>query len=544
MLGHAHDLVAASGYAEGTDRRGSGLLVSVVDAVKRYERETGRVVIVEPVDEAIEHPEAVIAAITNEFEGRFCDVPEAYASGLGPLAYGGLASRWDKGRLQWFLDTTNAPSGPNYANLLTSAFTAWSAAVPFFTFVPAAAASGADIVIRFGGPSLDQRFTGPGGVMASAGYPPSGRISFDMREPWAKATFAPVALHEIGHALGLSHSTNRNSVMYPYANGATTLDAETIDAVRATYGWRSQRRLDDRASSDGPALTTTTHVNFTSSDSRAWMAWKGAGGDNHIWWASSDDGRVWGQQKRIDDARSSHGPALSDWYPGGAFNPSLFLAWKGEGDDQRLFWTRSRGTVEFEAHQRFDDRLSVARPAVAWFDGTIVMAWRGATNERIYWSRFDGRSWTDQEAIAGRMTSHAPALAVLGDRLYMFWQGTGDDDRIFHAFLPKGWGPIWSAGIEVTYVSTDTSGETRHGVRTSAQPVVCSRGDSLTLAFKGRGEDALWHMPLRGGEWSGPAQVPAVLSSSSPGITTLDGGLVMAWRAQAPEQTLHCSRLG
>ena len=50
-----------------------------------------------------------------------------------------------------------------------------------------------------------------------------------------------VALHEIGHALGLAHSDNPSAVMYPYYKLSTGLSSDDIAAVQALYGIRGSQ---------------------------------------------------------------------------------------------------------------------------------------------------------------------------------------------------------------------------------------------------------------------------------------------------------------
>ena len=51
--------------------------------------------------------------------------------------------------------------------------------------------------------------------------------------------FFPNALHEIGHILGLKHSDDKNSVMWPIAHhGHIGLQEDDIKGIQALYGKR------------------------------------------------------------------------------------------------------------------------------------------------------------------------------------------------------------------------------------------------------------------------------------------------------------------
>lgn len=92
---------------------------------------------------------------------------------------------------------------------------------------------------------------GPGGTFAYACYPCSGSCSgdchFDLYDAWSSADVTPsnrvdfvsVALHEIGHALGMLHSPgHRDAVMYPkfaFSEQRRSLTQDDIGGIRELY---------------------------------------------------------------------------------------------------------------------------------------------------------------------------------------------------------------------------------------------------------------------------------------------------------------------
>ncbi|XP_075969111.1 matrix metalloproteinase-25-like [Anticarsia gemmatalis] len=88
-------------------------------------------------------------------------------------------------------------------------------------------------------------FDGPGRVVAHAFPPSHGAMHFDEDEIWGDnpdeddkdvTNFFAVAVHEIGHALGMSHSNVNTSVMYPYYQvPIERLDTDDILGMKALY---------------------------------------------------------------------------------------------------------------------------------------------------------------------------------------------------------------------------------------------------------------------------------------------------------------------
>ncbi|XP_059091501.1 72 kDa type IV collagenase-like [Tigriopus californicus] len=144
---------------------------------------------------------------------------------------------------------------------LKTAFRAWSK-YSNLRFIPRKRRENADIIINFArydhGDSYP--FDGSGRTLAHAYYPYQfadfgGDIHFDDDEEWTSefpaqekgVDFFTVAVHEIGHALGLSHSPDQNSIMFPYYKGPEAASTFSIgyDDVLAMYELYIGRPLKD-----------------------------------------------------------------------------------------------------------------------------------------------------------------------------------------------------------------------------------------------------------------------------------------------------------
>ncbi|XP_059069452.1 metalloendoproteinase 1-MMP isoform X2 [Cryptomeria japonica] len=145
---------------------------------------------------------------------------------FGPLP------KWQSTNLTYaLLDIPYAQLGLSSAAVrfsIAAAFDSWAAVTPFH-FVEAQNSDQANIKISFatGDHGDGEPFDGPGGLLAHSFAPPSGIMHFDAEEYWRVDGFEEpsyflwvdlqsIALHEIGHIIGLGHAQNSDAVMYRF----------------------------------------------------------------------------------------------------------------------------------------------------------------------------------------------------------------------------------------------------------------------------------------------------------------------------------------
>lgn len=149
-----------------------------------------------------------------------------------------------------FVNGSGDLPGQREHDIVRQAFDAWQE-VCGLTFEEVSLSDSPDFSIawRSGHHGDGNGFDGPSNTLAHAFFPPpcggshAGAMHFDEAETWTEAgdvsgiVLLQVAIHEIGHLLGLSHSNDDTAIMYPYYGpDRVNLAQDDIDGVQAMYG--------------------------------------------------------------------------------------------------------------------------------------------------------------------------------------------------------------------------------------------------------------------------------------------------------------------
>jgi hypothetical protein len=179
--------------------------------------------------------------------------------------------------------------------------------------------------------------------------------------------------------------------------------------------------------------------------------------------------------------------------------------------------------MPWAANQVVPNQTSKASPAIAGFGERLHMVHLGSSSNDLWWSMYDGTSWKKSDGSAGneripsQMSRQPPALAARGSELHMVHIGNTSTDLWWSVYD----GSSWSTNQRIS------------GQRSKATPALTVFGSELHMVHLGESSNDLWWSIYDGSSWKtsegkpGNERIPGQRSKASPAIAPFALAVIM-----------------
>jgi hypothetical protein len=148
----------------------------------------------------------------------------------------------------------------------------------------------------------------------------------------------------------------------------------------------------------------------------------------------------------------------------------------------------------------------------------------------VYYSAFDGTSWTAQSSIPSSSSDNFQAtdtpLTAFQGELYASWETGSMNDLEYAAFNGTSW-----------------SGPTSLGVDSNAGPALTVKGKHLYESWINYSNLDVDYSSFNGTSWSTVKPIPgaSIVIQTGPALTTWTGSLVAAWDPDSSPSAIEYS---
>lgn len=444
-----------------------------------------------------------------------CGVPDNPVSDGAQLgAFVAQGNRWPGPTVSYSHDSTSPDvSDAQVRAALRGAFDRWQAVVPL-TFVESASGAG-DIRVSFAvgdhGDGAGNAFDGPSGTLAHCFFPPpnggaiAGDCHFDEAETWTVGDpvtgidLDTVALHELGHGIGLDHSADTAAVMFAFYGGARReLHPDDVAGAQSIYGTRF------RWGSLGGVITSSIAVG-ANADGRLEVFVRGT--DGALWhqWQTAPSSGPWSGWSSLGGgiigtpAVGRNADGRLEVFARG-LDGALWHTWQVAPNSGWSDWSSLGGGIRNPVvGHNSDGRMEVF---VQGDDGAVWNIWQVAPNS----------TWSGWNSLGGVITTGIGVAGNADGRLELFVRGT--DGALWHQ-----WQTAPSAG--------PWSGWASRGGGILGTPAVGRNADGRLEVFVRGTDSSLWHIwqGSPNGTWDGWAPLGGVLTSDLTVANNADGRL-------------------
>ena len=253
---------------------------------------------------------------------------------------------------------------------------------------------------------------------------------------------------------------------------------------------------------------------LASLNGNLYIAWKGDGNDNLNVMVSTDNGQTFGN-KFISSETSPQAPALA------AHNGNLYIAWKGDGNDQlnvAIVNINAAGSPTGFSNKVVLGDTSPLSPSLASVNGSLYLAWRGDGNDQLnVMVSFDNGSTFGNKFISGETSTEAPVLGTFNGSLMIAWKGDGNDN-------------LNVARVDINPTPTGFSNKVTLADTSPRSPALSELNGRLYIGWKGDGNDQLNVMFSTDGQNFGNKSIATETSPEAPSLVNHNADIFIGWK--------------